>query len=233
MTLEEEKQAVPPAHINRGTWIVATVTAILLAALPIILGRLSAGYNVPLAPESGIAVTSGTTIGSPGAPVTIVEYSDFQCSHCQQFVITVKPQLDSTYIQTGKVRLIYKHMIAFGSESLLAAEAAEYAAGQNKFWPFYDMLMQLRASPSASDLSAETLQNIAEQLGLDTAALNASLQSERYRAKVLADDAEAKALGIKGVPAFFVNGVKAPDNVSQSFTEFRKVIDDALGDSGK
>lgn len=239
------------AAIGSRAVMAATTIAIVLTALLIILGRVSShtsAYSQP-PPTSGSPIvgpspsqppptptptsTPPPTVlahvnskGSLNAPVTIIEYSDFQCSHCQQFALTIAKQLDTTYIETGKVRLIYKHLIAFGQESLLAAEASECAAEQGQFWPYYELLMQLRASPDVDDLPISRLESLASQLGLDMATFRASLESEKYRGKVLQDDADGRALGIKGVPAFFINGVKM-EGVA-SFEALQNVIEDAL-----
>ncbi len=183
-------------------------------------------------PPSGVVV-SGTSVGFTNAPITVVEYSDFQCHFCQQFANAVEAQLDAAYIQTGKVRFVYKHLIAFGDESELAAEASECAAEQNQFWPFHDALMQLQLSNSVNDLPLEKVQALAQQLGLNMTQFNASLTSGKFKAKVAQDDAEGRGLGIAGIPAFFVDGVKAPDSVSTSFDEFQKVLDAELARLGK
>jgi protein-disulfide isomerase len=223
--------------VGQGAFVGVTAMAIVMAAVLVILGRVSSHEAAILPPPgttpSPSVIISGTSMGSPNAPVTIVVYSDFQCYHCQRFALTIEKQLESTYIETGKVRIIYKHIVAYGPESLLAAEAAECAAEQNQFWPYHDLLMQLRASSTAEDLPIEKLQSLAQQIGLDMATFNASLESGKYEAKVMRDDAEGRALGLTSIPAFFINGVKADDSVAGSFEAFQKILDNILTRSSK
>lgn len=178
-----------------------------------------------------MVVVSGRTMGSPTAPLTIVEYSDFQCHGCQRFAKTIEPQLEAAYVQTGKVRLVYKYMVVFGSGSVLASEAAESAAEQNEFWPYYSALMNL--SLSSNTVTVEQLQDVARQLGLNMDAFNEAFLSEKYEDTVLRDDAEGKALGISAIPAFFVNGVKADSSILESFDDFSKALDEALAKLGQ
>ncbi|UCC16400.1 MAG: thioredoxin domain-containing protein [Dehalococcoidales bacterium] len=173
-------------------------------------------------------VVSGKSIGSPLAPITIVEYSDFQCHYCQKFALEIEPLIDKYYIQTGKVRFVYKHLIGFGDESRLAAEASESAAEQNQFWPYYHALMRLELSSSTEDFTAEKAQDLAQQLGLNMSLFNESLATGKYRDKVSQEDAESRSLGFELIPAFFVNGVQADEIVEGSFEEFSKVLDAEL-----
>ncbi len=175
--------------------------------------------------------TSGNSKGAPNAPVTIVNYSDYQCGHCQQFALTTEKELERTYVATGKVRMVFKHFIVFGDESMLAAQASECAAEQGKFWPYHDLLMQIRASPNVEDLTLAKLQSVAQQVGLNMETFNKSLESGKFKAKVTEDDAEGKAAGVTGTPTFFVNGIKAVG--APPLEEFQRVIEALLGSSAR
>jgi protein-disulfide isomerase len=232
-----KKEEVRKKAFGKRAFFGVTAMSIVIAALLVTLSCISSNEEVITSstePPNGSKTTtpsivvSGTSIGSPYALITIVIYSDFQCFHCQRFALTVEKQLDSAYVETGKVRFIYKHIVAYGPESLLAAEASECAAEQNQFWPYHYALMELRLSSQSDDLSIEKLQSLAQQLGLDMIAFNTSLESGKYQEKVLRDDAEGRGLGLTSVPAFFINGVKADDSVAGSFEAFQKVLDEEL-----
>lgn len=243
---------LPDGGLSHWAFAGATTVAIVAAVFLIGLGRVSyartdffplppfaASPSVTLDPALGTeasgavpsspAPISGTSLGSPQAPVTIVVYSDFQCSACQQFAATTEKELESSYVATGKVRLIYKHLIVHGEESRLAAQASECAAAQGKFWPYHDLLMQMRASPEKDDLSIATLEGLAQQVGLDMAAFDASLRSGKYDAKVTSDDAEGRALGVPGTPTYFVNRMKGSGY--KPFAAFQKVVEELLKES--
>ena len=168
------------------------------------------------------------SIGSPSAPITVVEYTDFQCHYCQQFALEIAPLIDQYYIRTGKARFVIKPVVAFGDESRLAAEASECAAEQNQFWPYYHALMRLGLSSSIEDFTVEKAKELAQQLGLNMTFFNESLDSGKYKDKVLQDDTEARNVGFEYIPAFFVNGVQADMIVEESFEEFSRILDAEL-----
>jgi protein-disulfide isomerase len=173
---------------------------------------------------------SGSSMGSPDAPVTIIEYADYQCSICQQFALTTEKDLERVYIATGKVRFIFKNAIVYGDESLLAAQAAEAAAEQNKFWPYHDLLMQGKFSSKAEDITLAKLQTLAQIAGLNMDQFNSALSSGKFKDKVMQDDAEGRALGVKGTPTFFVNGNIGTGDIP--FDAFQKYIEQILQGMG-
>jgi protein-disulfide isomerase len=178
-------------------------------------------------------IVSGMSIGSPSAPVTVVEYTDFQCHYCQQFTLEIAPLIDQYYIRTGKARFVIKPVIAYGNESRLAAEASECAAEQNQFWPYYHALMGLRLSSSAEDFTIEKAKELAQQLGLNMTLFNESLDSGQFKDKVIQGDTEARSLGFDSIPAFFINGIQADSIVNVSFKEFKMVLDAELDRLGE
>ena len=110
-----------------------------------------------------------------------------------------------------------------------SALASECAAEQNKFWPYYNLLMQIQASPKEEDLTTATLKSLAQELDLDMAAFNTSLESEKHKEKVIRDDAEGRAAGVTGTPTFFVDGAKGVGH--PPFEKFQEVIEQLLKES--
>jgi protein-disulfide isomerase len=121
--------------VSHGSFLASSFLAIVIASILISIGWSSGSgneytYTVPIPeikpqPELPISNSptniSRKTIGLTGAPVTFVVYSDFQCSHCQSFALTIEKQLETTYVNTGKVLLEYRYIVAYGEESELAA----------------------------------------------------------------------------------------------------------------
>jgi protein-disulfide isomerase len=130
-------------------------------------------------------------------------------------------------------RFVFKHLVIFGDESSLAAEAAECAVEQNQFWPYYHALMRLELSTRTRDFTIEKAQELAQQLGLDMTLFNESLTSGKYKDKVSQEDSESHSHGFELIPAFQVNGVQADSIVNGSFEEFSKVLDEELERLGK
>ncbi len=177
--------------------------------------------------SSGPAVAyAAPVLGDPNAPVTIVEYGDFQCPSCGAFFGSVEPALKARYIDTGKAKLVFKNFPWIGPESKRAAEAAACAGAQGRFWEYHDALYANQHGENAGFLTPETLKTFAARLGLDTAAFGACLDSGAYRAAVVADFNEVRRLGLTGTPTFLINGQRIVG--AQSFQVFASVIDAKL-----
>jgi protein-disulfide isomerase len=170
------------------------------------------------------ALGTGPTLGTPGAPVSIVEFSDFQCSFCRKFWANTLPQLKETYIKRGQVRFTYRHVAVLGKFSEQAAAAAECAGEQGKFWEYHDRLF---ATDPGLGFTHSNLKQYALQLKLKPSDFGHCLDSGKYRQTVGADRAAAAALGVRGTPTFFVNRQLLVG--AQPFDVFRAAIDEELG----
>jgi protein-disulfide isomerase len=158
--------------------------------------------------------------GNPRAPVTIVLFSDFQCPFCAR----VGPTLDEVERAYGdKVRIVWKHQpLPFHQQALPAAEAAEAAREQGKFWQMHDRLFA-----SQRELSPDAYGRIARELGLDVKKFEAAVQSGKARARIQQDQQLASQVGAQGTPTMFVNGERVVGAVP--FAQLKAVIDRQLG----
>jgi protein-disulfide isomerase len=139
-------------------------------------------------------------LGSKTAPLTIVEYTDYQCPFCQRFHTTAFNDLKKAYIDTGKVRFFSKDMpLDFHSNAMRAAMAARCAGEQGKFWELRDTM---GANPNSLDI--EHIVGFAADLKLNTAALRACIDSGKYKEPVQNDVLEAMRIGANGTPTFIV-----------------------------
>jgi len=169
--------------------------------------------------------TAGAAAKGPDtAPVTIVEFSDFQCPFCARVEPTLK-QIEDTY--KNRVRIVWKHLplTAIHRDAGGAALAAEVAGKQGKFWEFHDRLFA-----DQTKLGPEDLKRHAKDLRLDIARFEADLLKSEDKKKIEADIAEAKALGIDGTPGIFINGRFVQG--AQPFEVFAKIIDEELSKRG-
>ena len=180
-----------------------------------ILTEYYAGFD---APKRARLQTAGKPFGEASAPVTIVEYADFECPFCQQ----LRPKLEAFVKRNpGRVRLFFKPFpIAGHPHAEIAAEAAEWARDQGVFWEFYEAMF---ADPK--NLDEDALEAIAEKLGKSGADLRKALAERKYRDRVLASQAEGRRAGVVGTPTLFWNGRKhvVPD-YSDTVLDF--VLDD-------
>ncbi len=162
--------------------------------------------------------------GNKAAPVTIVLFSDFQCPFCAKVGPTLK-QVLATY--GDKVRVTWKHQpLGFHPNAMPAAEAAEAAREQGKFWEMHDALFQNQQA-----LSPETYERLARQVGLNVSAFKASIASGKNRARIAEDQQLAGRIGATGTPTMFVNGEKVEGAVP--FESIKPVIDRALASAKK
>ena len=184
--------------------------------------RTDANVKVTLpkpAVERKEVAATGPSRGPENAPVTIVEFSDFQCPFCTRAVGTVE-QVMQAY--PDKVRLVFRHFpLEMHKEAPKAAEAAMCANEQGKFWEYHDTLFQNQQA-----LSVENLKTYAGNLKLDEKKFAECLDSGRMAAVVKADMEAGSKVGVTGTPAFFINGVMLSG--AQPFEEFKKVIDEEL-----
>jgi len=162
--------------------------------------RDNADLEVALqAPRTEVAAT-GPALGPESAPVTIVEFSDFQCPYCARAAPVVK-QLHERY--PDSVRIVYRHfpLDSVHPQARPAAEASLCAADQDRFWEYHDVLFE-----NARQLGEEDLIRYAEELGLDMAEFRTCLEEGRHAAQVERDLEAGRRAGVTGTPSFFVNG---------------------------
>ena len=152
-------------------------------------------------PERVYSVDIGDspTLGPASAPVTIVEFSDFQCPFCARVTPTLQ-QIKQEY--RDRVRLVFKHNpLPFHAQAMDAHKASLAAGEQGKFWEMHDQLFEDQQA-----LDPDSLKAHAQQLGLDLAAFESAMNSPEVAAKIDADKAQARELGASGTPSFFING---------------------------
>jgi protein-disulfide isomerase len=162
--------------------------------------------------------TEGPTRGPLDAPVTVVEFSDFQCPYCKQAAATVKTLIDS---YGSNVKWIFKQMpLPIHPDAFKAAQASICASEQGKFWEYHDLLF------SSGELSTPSLTKHASELGLREDQFSSCLNSERSAGIVRKDVQEATQADVQGTPTYFVNG-RIIRGI-KSIDDFKKMIDQAL-----
>lgn len=178
-------------------------------------------------PIVDVPIGDAPTKGQADAPVTIVEYSDYQCPYCARYVLQTMPRIMTEYVETGQVRYAFKDFpLTFHTEAQLAAQAARCAGEQGAFWEMHDQLFASQDSWSGNSNAAAVFSGFATDFGLDEADFTACLESERYADAVQADLMEGAGFGVGGTPAFFVNGQFISG--AQPFEVFQAAIEAAL-----
>jgi protein-disulfide isomerase len=163
-------------------------------------------------------------VGDP--KVTVIEYADFECPGCRLFAQRTFPVLRRDYIDTGKIRWVFRHApVSIHPNAQAAAEASECAADQGKFWEYQHLLFN-----GTSGLSNPALKGYASELGLDSATFDACLDSHAKAEFVQSQQAGAAALGVPGTFTFFINGDMVVGYTF--FGEFAQLLDAALAEAG-
>ncbi|HEU5183421.1 MAG TPA: DsbA family protein [Gemmatimonadaceae bacterium] len=171
-------------------------------------------------------------LGRADAPITIVEFSDYQCPFCQRFFATTLLALKKEYVETGKVRYVFRDypIDQLHPRARKAAEAAHCAGEQGKYWEMHDVLFR-----NSKDLAVPRLAEHARALDLDGAKFEECLSSGRHGARVERGITDAAAAGVQGTPGFVIGLTKTGDVIegtpvrgAQPLETFRQIIDRLL-----
>lgn len=172
-----------------------------------------------------IKINSGDPIiGNPKAPITIVEFYDFQCGYCKLFAQETLPKLIDGYVKSEKAKIIFKDFAILGEDSKSAAVAANCAYEQNKFLEFHDGLYSLKDENKT--FSRENLFYLAQKLNLNVIKFNDCIGLSKNNDHVEQNTKQGKLSGVTGTPTIFVDGLKISG--AQSFTMLSSIIDQEL-----
>ncbi len=180
--------------------------------------------QAPVQPTEPIDVSldDDAVKGDKNAPVTIVEFSEYQCPFCKRYVDQTLVQIQEKYIDTGKVKYVFRDFpLDFHDNAKPAAMATECVreeGGDDAYWDYHDVLFENNTA-----LDSDSLKKYASDMGYDIADC---LDSEKYADEVDADTEEGKSYGVRGTPAFFINGKFLSG--AQPFANFEKLIEEEL-----
>jgi protein-disulfide isomerase len=192
---------------NRIRWavIIAFAFLIVIVVAAIVLQKNSTLPDYPFPPRE---------MGSSTAKVTLEEFADYQCPYCGDFSKLVQPTLIAKYVQTGKIKYVFRNFAFIDEndpnqnmESHNAALAALCAGDQGQFWPYHDLIFKNQTGENVGDYTRTKLISFGLQLNLDSVAFNQCLTTNKYGALVDSDIARAKSLRVESTPSFFLNGV--------------------------
>jgi protein-disulfide isomerase len=232
-----------PRRLSSAWVVVTTAVALGLAVALIALSLATRSGNeggagqTPVATQrlcaSGSVPVNGRVCGQDSAPVKMVELSDYQCPFCKRFVDGTEPEVETEYIQKGLVQLEFRYFAITGgnappdeNEATLAAEAAECANDQGRFWEYHYKLYAEQRGENQGAFVPERLKQFATDLGLDRGEFDACLDSHKHIGLVEELRNQAVAAGARGTPSFLINGELV--HGYQPFETFRQHIEEAL-----
>ncbi len=206
-------RTIPKKHSRLPLLIIALVVVVLVVGAIIVSKAAQPATTVtPFAARTINAPTGVTSEGyaykgSLDAPVTVIEYGDFQCPSCAAFATQQEAALDQRYVETGKVRFIYHDFpLQQHNNAVIAAAAARAAGEQGKFWQMHDLLFARQRTWSTSSNIQPLLVSYAEAIGLDRQAFEQTLKSEKFVATLVAARQQSGQRGVQATPTFEVNG---------------------------
>lgn len=186
------------------------------------VGAPSAPSPSPVVAKIDVSIDDDPMLGNKNAPVTIIEFSDYECPFCGRFYIQTLPQIKAQYIDTGKVRFIYRDFpLSFHPSAQSAAEAAECVrdkGGDEAYFKYHDKIFENQAQ-----LSLPSLKIWATDLGYN---IESCLDSGKFKAEVQKDFNDGQVAGVQGTPGFFINGKSISG--AQPFQVFQQAIEAEL-----
>jgi protein-disulfide isomerase len=199
--------------------------------------KIGSVQQAPSQPSQPVKISSDNDPirGDPNAPITIIEFSDFQCPFCARFHVQTLPLLLEEYIDVGKVNLVYRDfpIQSIHPNALPAAVAAECANEQGNYWEYHDTLFEKQSSWSRLDSNAaiSTFSQYATDIGLEQQQFDSCLGSGKYLEEVQGDLSDGRDYDITGTPGFFIGNEEigfVKINGAQPFDSFQRIIDAQL-----
>lgn len=204
----------PSLGIGAGIAIVSIISAFLAVNIIDTNPELQFEENI-LKPSNAVdtmalfTANASPQLGSNDAPITLVEFGDYQCHFCNKFFHETEDNIIKNYVETGKVKIIFKDYTIIGPDSIGAAQGAHCANDQGKFWEYHDELYNNYTGENDGWAASENLVKFAQNIGLNEDEFIQCMSTGKHRQLVEASSTDARTLGITGTPAFFIIG---PDN---------------------
>ncbi len=189
----------------------------------------------PPSPTAWVSVDDDAVKGRDDAPVTVIEFSEFQCPFCARFSAQTLPEIVKTYVDTGKVKFVFRdYPLSFHEHAARAAEAAECAGDQGMYWEMHDILFDKH-----ENLAAEAIHGYAEQIGLFMPDFLFCLESGKNAAEVQQDLQDGRQAGVSSTPSFFIGVTRKDGRIegtllkgAKPFDTFRALIEEKLKEAG-
>ena len=220
--------------MNKIGVIIGVIAIAIIAGIAASLSTSSSEtVNLDMGRTHGtISTVMGSPIlGDPAAPITIVEFGDYQCHQCYNWFHNTKPAIVEDYIETGKANLVFVDLAFLGRDSPMAAQASYCAEDQGMYWEYHNTLYNFQESKiDGGWANSERLKAFASNLELDIDLFNSCLDSEKYSKRVQYNIQQARDHGVRGTPGFFIIGPDGQEQLggAQPFSVFKQVLDQMI-----
>ena len=217
--------------MNKKAVILGVIVISIVAGIAAsVSSSTSETVNLDMSRTHGtISTAMGSAIlGDPSAPITIVEFGDYQCHQCYNWFHNTKPAITRDYIETGKANLVFVDLAFLGNDSPKAAQASYCAEDQGMYWDYHDILYNSQEPKiDGGWANSERLKAFAFSLGLDMELFESCLDSGKYSKRVQYNIQQARDHGVRGTPGFFIVGPDGQQQISgaQPFSVFKQIMD--------
>jgi protein-disulfide isomerase len=230
LAVKSEKQRAKAARVRnarrrKSLVKVGIISVFALAVVGVLIATQALGGESSKVPER-VVTGEGRVLGDATAPVTIIEYADFQCPVCKRAESSVVSEIEREYVQQGLVNIEFRMFPFLGQESWDAAQAADAAREQGKFWEYHDALFNAQGRENAGNFSYDKLVEVAREVGLDVPMFEESLTSNKHLEAIQAEVDGARAKGVSSTPTFFVGETMIVG--AQDYEKFRDAIEHEL-----
>jgi protein-disulfide isomerase len=248
-TTEEIEVSVSRSGRKRDLFLpISVLVAAVMVGGAIVFATLYKGGATPaVAPDAGNQAAATTTVsaaqamalgprdailGDANASVTLIEYGDYQCPYCAEFFSQTESQIIQNYVNTGKVRMVFRDFAFLGAESTAAANAAQCAEDQNKLWAYHDALYTAKEADFTGGggeddgfyTPAEFIK-LAQQVGLNIPTFTSCINNNTDATIVAQEKGDAAAAGVNSTPSFLINGTLIAG--AQPYSVFQQALDSA------
>ena len=215
---------------KKGAILGIVAISVIVVLVASVSSSPSETYDLDMTRTHGdISTAMGSPIlGDPSAPITIVEFGDYQCHQCYNWFHNTKPMIMRDYIETGKANLVFVDFAFLGRDSPKASQATYCADDQGKYWEYHNFLYSSQESKIDSGwANSERLKAFAFSLGLDMELFNECLDSEKYSKRIQYNSQQARDNGVRGTPGFFIVGTDDQKQIAgaQPFSVFQRIMD--------
>ncbi len=215
---------------KKGIIVGAIVAIIAIGIIASYSSSSSETVNLDMGRTHGdVSTAMGSPIqGDPSAPITIIEFGDFQCHACYGWFHNEKPAIYENYIATGKANLVFVDLAFLGRDSPTAAQASYCAEDQGMYWEYHDVLYTSQEPKIDSGwVNTERLKAFAFNMELDMELFDSCLDSGKYSKRVQYNIQQARDHGVRGTPGFFIVGPDGQEQLggAQPFSVFKQILD--------
>jgi len=215
--------------MNKKGAIIGVIVVAIVVGIAASYSPSSETVNLDMGRTHGtISTAMGSPIlGDPSAPITIVEFGDYQCERCYEWFHETKPTIVRDYIDTGKANLVFVDLAFLGKDSIPASMATYCAEDQGMYWEYHDLLYNSQESIDGGWANSERLKAFAFSLGFDIELFESCLDSGKYSKRVQYNIQQARENGVKGTPGFFIVGPDGQQQIggAQPFSVFKQILD--------